>query len=109
GIETLVGAFTKLIARNTTVSFENAAGRRRNRPFVATAEHERVALVHDEETPNTQWELQRVPSKLERVANEIAGLARVLDRGATAALPRNESKLTRSGEGARVRHESGFC
>lgn len=66
-----------------TVSFENAAGRRRNRPFVVTAEHERVALVHDEEAPKTQWELQRIPSKLERVANEIAVLARVLDRGAT--------------------------
>ena len=68
-----------------------------------------MALVHEEEAPKTQWELQRIPSKLERVANDIAALARVLDRGATAALPNNESKLTRSGEGRGSGMSLDFC
>jgi hypothetical protein len=34
-----------------TLSFENASGRRYRKPFVVSAEHERVSLVHDEELP----------------------------------------------------------
>ena len=51
-----------------TVSFANATGRAYEKAFVVSAEHERVALVHDEELPKTQWELQKIPAELERVA-----------------------------------------
>jgi hypothetical protein len=71
------------------LSFENASGRRYSKRFVVSAEHERVALVHDEEMPKTQWELQKIPSELERVAREIAGLARVIERSSPAAPSNN--------------------
>lgn len=67
------------------ISFANASGRRFARPFIVRAEHERVALVHSEETPKTQFELQKIPKELERVAREIATLGEVIERGSRIA------------------------
>jgi hypothetical protein len=81
-----------------SVNFENASGRKYSKPFVVSAEHERVALVHNEELPKTLWEIQKIPGQLERVAREIAGLANMLERYYPAAPSNNESTLT-SAEG----------
>lgn len=64
-----------------TVRYANASGRRYTKPFVVSAEHERVALAHDEETPKTLRELQRIPDELQSVAREIGRLGGVLERG----------------------------
>ena len=42
-----------------TIEYRNASGRRYRKSFVVSAEHERVALTHDEETPKTLRELQK--------------------------------------------------
>ena len=55
-----------------TVSYENASGERKRKPFSITAEHERLALVHNEEAPKTQFELQKIPDRLEAIAGELA-------------------------------------
>lgn len=49
-----------------TITFKNAAGGTRSTEFVASAEHERNALVHDEEEPKTLYQLQRLPEALGR-------------------------------------------
>jgi hypothetical protein len=72
------------------ISFANASGRRFARPFVVSAEHERIALVHSEETPKTQFELQKIPKELERVAREIAALGQVIERSSRIAPSNNE-------------------
>jgi hypothetical protein len=61
-----------------TLSFANASGRRFVRSFVVSAEHERRSLVHDQEDPKTQFELQRIPEELQRVAQEIAALGTII-------------------------------
>jgi hypothetical protein len=81
---TFIRAHTDTTCRGT-VSFENASGRRYSKPFVVSAEHERVSLIYDEEMPKTHRELQRLPDEVERVAREIAGLARVVERSIPAA------------------------
>lgn len=89
----LLGSSHKFIDRHTDttcrgiVSFENVTGRRYSKPFVVSAEHERVSLVHDEEMPKTLRELQRLPDELERVVREIAGLARVVEHSISVPPP----------------------
>jgi hypothetical protein len=88
-------AFMKAHADTTsrgTLSFENASGRRYRRPFVVSAEHERVSLVHDEELPKTLSELQKLPDELERVARELASLTQVVERIATAPPPNSAAQ-----------------
>jgi hypothetical protein len=73
--------------RSGTVEFENVTGRRYRKPFVVSAEHERISLVHDEEMPKTLRELQRLPDALEGIAQGIAGLARVMEQDISASPP----------------------
>jgi hypothetical protein len=54
------------------IAFGNASGRQRSKRFAISAEHERGALVHDQETPRTQYELQRIPDELRRIADAIS-------------------------------------
>jgi hypothetical protein len=61
-----------------TVSFENASGRRYSKQFIVSGEHERTALVDDKEGPKTEKELQRIPSELEGIADQIKQLTAVL-------------------------------
>jgi len=77
-----------------TITFRNPSGRRFSIAFVVSGEHERQALVHDEEGPKMQYELQKVPEALARIAAEIAGLGHVLARGASEAPSNNELQLT---------------
>ncbi len=61
--------------RGVTV-FQNASGRERSKRFVISAEHERRALLHDQETSRTLYDLQRVPDELKRIADAISKAAR---------------------------------
>jgi hypothetical protein len=70
---------------NGTLRFSNVSGRQYAKAFVVSAEHERWALVHDEETPKTLWQLQKVPDELQKVAREIKRLSGSLDRVMAAA------------------------
>ena len=70
-----------------TIEYTNASGRQYRKPFVVTAEHERVALTHDEETPKALWELQKLPDELKGVARAIANLGGILVR----AVEQNQS------------------
>ncbi len=54
-----------------TIKFKNASGRERSKPFVVTAEHERSALVHDDEMLKALHELQKVPDALASIAAKI--------------------------------------
>jgi hypothetical protein len=57
-----------------TISYTNASGEVNERNFVVSAEHLREAMVHDEELPKTQFELQKIPDKLDNIASEIKKL-----------------------------------
>ncbi len=63
-----------------TIRYQNASGRRYRKPFVVSAEHERIALTHDEEGPKTLHELQKLPDELKRVANAIGRLEGILEQ-----------------------------
>jgi hypothetical protein len=45
-----------------------------------TAEHERLALVHNEEEPKTQFELQKIPDRLEDIATELSKMRALLTK-----------------------------
>jgi hypothetical protein len=80
----LSNAFIQAHANTTftgIISFADASDRTFNRSFVISAEHGRTAQVHDEESPKTNFELQKIPGELEQVARNIAALTRVLERG----------------------------
>ena len=62
--------------RHGRIAYTNASGRRRSKPFMVTAEHERQALMHDQEALRTHFELQRIPDALKKIAEEISRLAR---------------------------------
>ena len=62
--------------RHGIVSFANPSGRRLSKPFVISAEHERRALLHAQETPRTEYELQRIPGELKRIAEAITKAGR---------------------------------
>jgi hypothetical protein len=62
--------------RHGVLTFQNASGRRRSRRFVVSAEHERRALIHDQEAPRTHFELQRIPDELKRIAAAITQVGR---------------------------------
>jgi hypothetical protein len=53
-----------------TIKYQDAAAEHRAQPFTLTAEHERLSLVHNEEDPKTQFELQKIPDRLEHIAAE---------------------------------------
>jgi hypothetical protein len=89
GSDAFMRAHTDTTCRGT-VSFTNGSGRRYSRVFAVSAEHERTALVHDEEGPRTHWELQRIPGELERIRREVAGLVRLLERSGSASPSNNE-------------------
>lgn len=63
-----------------TIEYSNASGRPYRKLFVVTAEHERVALTHDEETPKTLRELQKLPDELKAVARAIGRVEGTLER-----------------------------
>ncbi|MBI4219437.1 MAG: hypothetical protein HY682_04775 [Chloroflexi bacterium] len=62
--------------RYGVISFANASGRHRSKRFMISAEHERRALIHDQELPRTQYELQRIPVELKRIADALTGADR---------------------------------
>lgn len=57
-----------------TIEYRNVAGRKFQKSFVVSAEHERAALTFDEEGPRTLRELQKLPEKMEKVARAIQRL-----------------------------------
>lgn len=59
-----------------SLSYSNASGEVRHKDFVISAEHIREAMLHDEELPKTQFELQKIPDKLEAIATEIKKLGK---------------------------------
>ncbi len=67
------------------IEYRNASGRQYRKPFVVSAEHERVALTHDEETPKTPRELQKVPDELKAVARAIGRVEGILERAVEQA------------------------
>jgi hypothetical protein len=72
-----IGAHADTTCRGI-VSYENASGRTFSKPFLVSAEHERAALVHNDEMPKTLWELQQIPDELKHVAAQIKNVVRVL-------------------------------
>ena len=60
------------------VTFRNAARQRRETEFVASAEHGRRALLHDDEIIKTQYELQKLPDELRRVSKELERIRELL-------------------------------
>jgi hypothetical protein len=60
--------------RRGRITYSNASGRRREKPVVVSAEHERSALVHDAEMPRTLYDIQKIPDALKRIAEEISRL-----------------------------------
>lgn len=61
-----------------TIKYQNSAAERRAKPFTLTAEHERLSLVHNEESPKTQFELQKIPDRLEDIAAELSKMRKFL-------------------------------
>jgi hypothetical protein len=59
-----------------TFTYHNAATARRDMRFTLTAEHERLSLVHNEEDPKTQFELQKIPGRLKDIATELSRMRR---------------------------------
>ena len=59
-----------------TLRYSNASGEARHRDILVSAEHLRDAMLHDEELPKTQYELQKIPDKLEAIAEEIKKLGK---------------------------------
>ncbi|MDP2319176.1 MAG: hypothetical protein Q8O42_07565 [Acidobacteriota bacterium] len=59
-----------------TISYTNASGQGNHRDIVVSAEHLREAMLHDEELPKTQYELQKLPEKLDKIASEIRKLGK---------------------------------
>lgn len=47
-----------------SLSFLNSSGQTRTQSFHLSAERFRKRLVHDEETPRTHFELQKIPAEL---------------------------------------------
>jgi hypothetical protein len=66
-----------------TMVYEDATGERRSKAFTLTAEHERLSLVHDEEEPKTQYELQKIPDRLGKIAAELAKIRSHLEQGSS--------------------------
>lgn len=58
------------------LTFANASGELHSQDFLLSAEHERDSLLHDDEGPKTQYELQKLPDKLAAIAKEIRDLHR---------------------------------
>ncbi len=58
------------------VSYVNASGEAATREFVVSAEHLREAMIHDEESPRTEYELQKIPDKLEKIVAELKRLGK---------------------------------
>jgi hypothetical protein len=61
-----------------SLSFLNSSGQTRTQSFHLSAERFRKRLVHDEETPRTHFELQKIPAELKRIGDELQRL-RVLE------------------------------
>lgn len=78
GLGTANGFIAKIsdTTRHGVITFENASRRRRSKRFVISAEHERRALIHDQEMPRTQYELQRIPAELKHIADAITRAGR---------------------------------
>lgn len=61
-----------------SLSFLNSSGKAKTQPFHLSAERFRKRLVHDDETPRTHFELQKIPTELKRIGDELQRL-RVLE------------------------------
>jgi hypothetical protein len=57
--------------RRGIITFADATGAEYSRPFVVSAEHERIALSYDDERVRTEYELQKIPELLKKIANEL--------------------------------------
>ncbi len=74
-------AFLKAHPQTTwsgTIKYQDSTGERRAKSFTLTAEHERLSLVHNEEEPKTQFELQKIPDRLEDIAAELSKMREFL-------------------------------
>jgi hypothetical protein len=80
----LLGASHEFLKRypNTawsgSISYQDASGDRHFKRFDLSAEHERLALVHKEEGPKTEFELQKIPDRLESIADELSKICGLL-------------------------------
>lgn len=61
-----------------SLRFLDSSSQTRTQPFHVSAERFRKRLVHDEEAPRTHFELQKIPTALKRIADELQRL-RVLE------------------------------
>lgn len=60
------------------ITYLNSSGQTKTQPFYVSAERFRKRLVHDEEAPRTHFELQKIPTELKRIGDELQRL-RVLE------------------------------
>lgn len=67
------------------ILYTNASGRRYSKPFVISAEHERVSLVDAEEIPKTLFQLQKIPDELQHVTRELRYLRAALENSVVPA------------------------
>lgn len=80
----LLGQSVEFLKQNTdatwsgTISYLNAPGDSRSMPFSVTGEHERMALLHDQEAPKTHYKLQQLPDALEKIGSELEMLRHVV-------------------------------
>lgn len=62
------------------IVYSNVTGEQKRQPFVVSAEHERGALVHDDESLRTHYDLQKIPSSLDKIAKELKELRSTMER-----------------------------
>ncbi len=72
------------------IRFENASGEPRREFFTLSGEHERRAMVHNQEEPKTLYELQKIPEKLDAVAGELEELQQLPIPAGTVASRRTK-------------------
>lgn len=57
--------------RRGTITFDDATGKHYSRAFVVSAEHDRLSLLDDTERVKTEYELQKIPDALKKIAKEL--------------------------------------
>ena len=63
-----------------SLRFRTPSGRKRAVQFVLSAEYERKALLHDEERPATEYQLQKIPEALDKIAEELRQISKGLEK-----------------------------
>lgn len=62
------------------LEFKDASGKKTNRPFHLSAYQYRYTLEYENEELKTNYELQKIPEKLEKLTNEVRDLRNNLNR-----------------------------